>query len=86
MALGCSNVHTCSQKDSHKSYESLPLKINLRLHKLRKYTSCDLANTVYKQTIIPLFDYADFLIESGQNKYITHLNDLHVKGLRIDNR
>ena len=38
---------------------------------------------MYKQTIIPLFDYADFLIESGQNKYITHLNDLHFKGLRI---
>ena len=26
-----------------------------------------------------------FLIESGQNKYITRLNDLHVKGLRIIN-
>ena len=38
---------------------------------------------MYKQTIIPLFDYDDFLIESGQNKYITRLNDLHVKGLRI---
>ena len=61
-------------------------KINLRLYKLgklRKYITCDLANTVYKQTIIPLFDYADFLIESGQNKYITRLNDLHVKGVRI---
>ena len=61
-------------------------KINLRLYqlgKLRKYITCDLANTVYKQTIIPLFDYADFLIESGQNKYITRLSDLHVKGVRI---
>ena len=61
-------------------------KINLRLYqlgKLCKYITCDLANTVYKQTIIPLFDYADFLIESGQNKYITRLNDLHVKGVRI---
>ena len=61
-------------------------RINLRLYqlgKLRKYITCDLANTVYKQTIIPIFDYADFLIESGQNKYVTRLNDLHVKGLRI---
>ena len=38
---------------------------------------------MYKQTIIPLFDYADLFIASGQNKYITRLNDLHVKGLRI---
>ena len=61
-------------------------KNNLTLYqlgKLRKYITCDLANTVYKQTIIPIFDYADFLIESGQNKYVTRLNDLHVKGLRI---
>ena len=60
--------------------------INLRLYqlgKLHKYITCDLANTVYKQTIIPLFDYADFLIESRQNKYVTRLNNLHVKGLMI---
>ena len=37
----------------------------------------------FTNTIVPLSDYADFLIERGQNKYITHLNDLHVKGLRI---
>ena len=61
-------------------------KNNLRLYqlgKLHKYITCDLANTVYKQTIIPIFDYADILIESGQNKYVTRLNDLHVKGVRI---
>ena len=61
-------------------------KNNLRLYqlgKLHKYIACDLANTVYEQTIIPLFDYADFLIESGQNKYITCLSNLHVKGVRI---
>ena len=38
---------------------------------------------MYKQTIIPFFDYADLFIESGQNKYITRLNNLHVKGIRI---
>ena len=61
-------------------------KNNLRLYqlgKLNKYITCDLANTVYKQTSIPLFDYADFLIESGQNKYITRFSDLYVKGVRI---
>ena len=38
------------------------------------------------EAIVP-FHYlvysADLLIESGQNKYITHLNHLHAKGLRI---
>ena len=35
------------------------------------------------RTYLVIFDYSDFLIESGQNKYITRLNDLHVKVLRI---
>ena len=43
-------------------------KINVRLYqlgKLRKFITPDSANIVYKQTIVLLFDYADFLIESG---------------------
>ena len=51
-------------------------KINLRLHQLgnlHKNVLCDLANTVYKQTIVPLVDYADFLIEISQKKNITRL-------------
>ena len=61
-------------------------KINVRLYqlgKLRKFITHDTTNIVYKQTIVPLFDYADFLTESGQNKYVTRLDDLHAKGLRI---
>ena len=61
-------------------------KINLRLRqlgKMRKYITCSIANTIYKQTIIPLFDYADFLIGSGQNMYINRLDTLHSKGLLI---
>ena len=50
---------------------------------MRKYITCSIANTIYKQTIIPLFDYADFLIESGQNMYINRLDTLHSKGLLI---
>ena len=41
-------------------------KINMRidqLGKMRKYIDNWTANNIYKQTIIPLFDYADFLIE-----------------------
>ena len=61
-------------------------KINLRLRQLgnlRKYITCDVANVIYKQTIIPLFDYADFLIESGPNMYIDRLNSLHSKAMQI---
>ena len=61
-------------------------KINLRLcqlGKMRKYITCSIANTIYKQTIIPFFDYADFLIESWQNMYINRLDTLHSKGPRL---
>ena len=43
-------------------------KINLRLYqliKMRKYITSDIACTIYKQVILPLMDYADFLIDSG---------------------
>ena len=61
-------------------------KINLRLHqlgKMHKYITSNIANIVYKQTIVPLFDYADFLIESGQNIYIDRLHNQHSKALHI---
>ena len=61
-------------------------KINVRLHqlgKMRKYITNNIANLIYKQTIIPLFDYADFLTESGQNVYIERLDNLHSKALHI---
>ena len=49
----------------------------------RKYISTDIANLIHKQTIIPLFDYADFLIESGQRIYIDRLDVLHEKAICI---
>ena len=61
-------------------------KINVRLHqlgKMRKYITNNIANLIYKQTIVPLYDYADFLVESGQNAFIERLNTLHSKALRI---
>ena len=48
-------------------------KIFLGLHqlgKMHKYITSNIANILYKQTIIPLFVNADFLIKSGQNIYI----------------
>ena len=60
-------------------------KINVRLHqlgKMRKCITCNIANLIYKQALVPLFDYGDFLIESGHNVYIERLNALHSKALR----
>ena len=61
-------------------------KINIRLYqlgKIRKYITNNIANLIYKQTIVPLFDYADFLIESGQNVLVERLDSLHSKALQI---
>ena len=61
-------------------------KINIRLHQLgnlRKFITNNIANSIYKQTIVPLFDYGDFLIESGQNIYIDRLDSIHSKALCI---
>ena len=42
-------------------------KINIRLYqliKMRKFITSKIACTIYKQVIVPLLDYADFLIDS----------------------
>ena len=59
-------------------------KINIRLHQLgnmQKNVTNNIANLIYKQTIVPLFDYADFLIESGQICLLSAW--MHSKALRI---
>ena len=61
-------------------------KINLRLYqviKMRKYVTSALACTIYKQVIIPLMDYADFLIDCGPTYFIKRLDNLHEKALRL---
>ena len=61
-------------------------KINLRLYqlgKMRKYITSSIANIIYKQAVISLYDFADFLIESGPNFYQNRLNTLHEKALRF---
>ena len=61
-------------------------KINIpiyQLGKMRKYIDNGTSNIIYKQTIIPLFDYADFLIDSGPLYYQTRLLTLHEKAVMI---
>ena len=61
-------------------------KINQRLYqlsKMRKFITSDIACTLYKQAILPLFDYADFLIDSGPNYYVKKIDALHEKALQL---
>ena len=61
-------------------------KINMRIYqlgKMRKYIDNQIANTIYKQTIIPIFDYADFLVDSGPTYYRERLMTLHEKAVSI---
>ena len=50
-----------------KMAESTFSKANKKLYllkKIRPYISCAVANRVYKSHVLPIFDYADFLIDS----------------------
>ena len=54
-----------------------------QLGKMRKYVNNNIACTIYKQTIVPLFDYADFLVDSGPKYYVDRLDTLHEKAICI---
>ena len=56
-----------------------------QLGKMRKYIDSDIACTIYKQTIVPLYDYVDYLVESGPKYYINRLDVLHEKAIGIIN-
>ena len=61
-------------------------KINIRLYqliKMRKFITADIASIIYKQVIVPLLDYADFLIDSGPAYFIRRIENLHNKALRV---
>ena len=38
---------------------------------------------MYKQAIVPLIDYADFLIDSGPTYYVERIKSLHEKAILI---
>ena len=53
------------------------------LRKLRKYLSCGAAILVYKQTILPIFDYAGFLLMSLTNNDKYELQVMQNDALRF---
>ena len=57
-------------------------KVNVRilqLMRMRQYITTDTALTIYKQMIIPLFDYEDFMVESASTGRIPKLEKLQEK-------
>ena len=68
-----------------KFLESKYNKVNVRilqLMRMRQYITTDTALTIYKQMIIPFFDYADFMVESGPKNKIKKLENLQEKALK----
>ena len=54
----------------------------LQLMRMRQYITTDTALTIYKQMIILLFDYADFMVESASKVKIAKLEKLQEKALK----
>ena len=65
------------------------LKANRKLFSLKKirpYVTPQVANLIYKQCILPLLDYADFIIESANLRSIDHLDKVQRRAVRIIDR
>ena len=61
-------------------------KVNHRLFnfgKVRKFINRRAAITVYKSTILPILEYADYLVESSRASFGLKLQRLQSRGLRI---
>ena len=64
-------------------------KAKLRIHqqgKMGKFINGDIAITIYKQMILPHFDYAYFMVEIASKPKTAYLEKLQEKALRyVDN-
>ena len=76
--------------DCHLSFEtflkSTITKVNYKLYlfsKIRSLLTFAAAVLVYKQIILPFFDYLNILIDSGPKKYIDRLQVLQFRGIKI---
>ena len=76
--------------DSTLSFEtflkSIIRKVNFKLYlfsKIRYVLTHAAAILVYKQMVLPFFDYLDILIDSGPKKYIDKLQALQFRGIQI---
>ena len=65
-------------------------KMNVRIYQLgrmRKYITSNIASLIYKQTILPISEYADLMIDSGPSGGVDRLQKLQDRSIKIiDNR
>ena len=71
-----------------KCVESKYNRVNFivnQLEKMRKYINNDIAITMYKQLILPLFDYADCMVKSAhkKNKKKREIREIAIKDSEI---
>ena len=62
-------------------YKTINVRI-MQLIRIRQYITTDTALTIYKKLIIPLFDYADFMVESAPRVNIAKMEKLQEKALK----
>ena len=53
------------------------------LKRIRPYISVEVSNQIYKTCILPILDYADFLIDSGNVYNIGRLNNIQRRSLKV---
>ena len=72
--------------DSGLCLNDIVRKVNHRLFnfgKVRKFINRRAAITIYKSTILPILEYADYLVESSRASFGLKLQRLQNRGLRI---
>ena len=73
--LGITLDSTMSLAPLRRNIKKRVSNMIFRLRKVRKYMNFDAAVAVYKQTILPIFDYSGFMLLSSN---ITDLDDLQI--------
>ena len=53
------------------------------LERIRPYVTSSTANLVYKTHVLPMLDYADFIVESGRTDKIERLNNLQKRAVHV---
>ena len=67
-----------------KMVENTFSKANKKLYllkKIRPYITCSIANTVYKTHVLPILDYADFLIDSCIKRKVGTLDQIQKRAV-----
>ena len=56
------------------------------LRRIRSYVSPYVANLIYKQFVLPLLDYVDFIIESAPKRAVDQLDKIQLRAIKIIDR